>query len=153
LVCGIPLIRAARGSGIETPVIEMPTMGPFPRIPRDDVYVQPVIGSRRRYDLQRLMGDVLLTGRTIRATTRGERRQKCEELVARVRTNLEPHAAEDEPGLEAVQIWLRALAETNPSDVDRLQELLYGIDALVRVHIWRETDIALEPPEPTVLEL
>lgn len=111
------------------------------------------MGSRRRYDLQRLMHDVLLTGRTIRSATRCERERQREELVARVRRNLEPHAARDEPGLEAVQSWLEALGDTDPSDVDRLQELLYGIDALVRVHIWRETGLELEPPGPTPVAL
>lgn len=128
----------------------MQTLRPFDRIPRDDRYSHPVIGSRRRYELQRLMNDVLVTGRTVRSETRCERERRCEELVAQVRRNLEPHAALDEPGLEAVQVWLRALADTDPGDVDRLQELLYGIDALVRVHIWRETGLVLEPPEPTV---
>lgn len=132
--------------------IEMQTMRPLARIPREAVPHLPAIGSRRRYDLQRLMNDVLLTGRTIRAATRADRGRQCGKLVSDVRRNLEAHAATDEPGLEAVQVWLRALSETDPSDVDRMQELLYGIDALVRVHIWRETGFELEPPAPTLLD-
>jgi len=45
-----------------------------------------------------------------------------------------------------VRTWLDALEQTAPSDVDRMQELLYGIDALVRVHMWREMGGELEPP-------
>jgi hypothetical protein len=109
------------------------------------------MGVRRRYELQRLMDDVLLAGRTVGAETRMARARHCAELVHQVRTHLEPHAVKDGPGLEAVQVWVKALGETDPSDVDRLQELLYGIDALVRVHIWRETGLELEPPAPTSL--
>lgn len=104
------------------------------------------IGTRRRQDLQRLMADVLLAGRTARCATRAERARLCHDLTEQVREHLEPHAALDEPGLTAIRTWLDALAATSPSEVDRMQELLYGIDALVRVHIWRETGLALEPP-------
>lgn len=104
------------------------------------------IGTRRRRALQRLMSDVLLAGRTARCAKRAERARLCHDLAEQVRQDLEPHAELDEPGLAAIRTWLDALAETNPNEVDRMQELLYGIDALVRVHIWRETDIELEPP-------
>jgi hypothetical protein len=96
-----------------------------------------------------LTSDVLCAGRTVRAATRSDRAATCRELAARLRRTLEPHAAADEAGLGAIQLWLSALAATDPGDVDRMQELLYGIDALVRVHIWRETKLPLEPPAPT----
>ena len=92
------------------------------------------------------MKDVLDAGRAIRGATWAERRDWCRLLSARIREQLEPHAFADEPGLVAVRAWLDALERTDPSDVDRIQELLYGIDALVRVHIWRETGTELEPP-------
>jgi len=104
------------------------------------------IGPRRRYALERLMADVLLAGRTARSATRAERARVCRELAQNVRVHLEPHAELDAPGLTAIRAWLEALAAATPGDVDRMQELLYGIDALVRVHIWRETGLALEPP-------
>ena len=111
---------------------------------------QPVpavaIGTQRRYELQRLMADVLLAGRTVGCATRDERARLSCDLPERVREHLEPHAELDEPGLAAIGAWLDTLAATSPSDVDRIQALLYGIDALVRVHIWRETGLALEPP-------
>lgn len=110
------------------------------------------LGARRRYELQRLMADVLLAGRTARCATRAERARLCHDLAERVREHLEPHAELDEPGLTAIRAWLDALAATGPNEVDRMQELLYGIDALVRVHIWRETGLALEPP-PSLGEL
>ena len=104
------------------------------------------IGARRRQALERLMADVLVAGRTAGCATRAERARLCHDLAEQVREHLEPHAELDEPGLTAVCAWLDALAETSPNEVDRLQELLYGIDALVRVHIWRETGITLVPP-------
>jgi hypothetical protein len=104
------------------------------------------IGSRRAYELRLLMSDLLRAGRTAHATTRLERRELCARLVDQVRARLEHHAKFDQPGLEAIQTWLEALASTEPDDIDRMQELLYGIDALVRVHIWRETGLELEPP-------
>jgi hypothetical protein len=109
------------------------------------------IDTRRRYELQRLMDDVLRAGRTVRSETRLERTGRCRELVGSVQGQLEPHGVNDEPGLKAVQVWLQALRETDPGDVDRLQELLYGLDALVRTHIWRETGFPLEPPPATAL--
>ena len=104
------------------------------------------LGTRRQYELQLLMKDVLDAGRTIRAATWSERRRWCSRLSTRVREQLEPHAVADEPGLVAVRAWLSALERTDPGDIDRIQVLLYGIDALVRVHIWREIGGELEPP-------
>lgn len=121
-------------------------------IPKPHDKPEAAIGPRRRHELERLMADALLAGRTARSVTRAERARVCHDLTERVREHLEPHADLDEPGLTAVRAWLDALAVTNPSEVDRLQELLYGIDALLRVHVWRETGMALEPP-PSLAEV
>jgi hypothetical protein len=59
---------------------------------------------------------------------------------------LETHADADAQGLEGLGIWNEALEHADVSDADVLQELLYGLDALVRVHLWRETGLPLEPP-------
>jgi hypothetical protein len=124
---------------------------PVPRIPQRPRATQTGIGERRRYELERLTSDVLRAGRTIRSATRLDRATTCRELTARLRRTLEQHAAADDAGLRAIQLWLSALAATDPGDVDRMQELLYGIDALVRVHIWRETGLPLEPPPATAV--
>jgi hypothetical protein len=112
---------------------------------------QLAIGPRRQRALQRLMADVLLAGRTARCATRAERARLCHELAEQVREHLEPHAEIDELGLTAIRTWLDALTTTSPDEIHRIQELLYGIDALVRVHIWRETGLTLEPP-PSLAE-
>jgi hypothetical protein len=52
----------------------------------------------------------------------------------------------------AIQARIRRLAETELSDTDRLQELLYGLHALISVHFEKEEQIQLpaldaQPPE------
>jgi hypothetical protein len=103
---------------------------------------------RRIYELDRLIDELQRTARTARSATRTERRAACTAIVARLRAELEPHARIDEAGLNAIGVWLEALDGADPGDADLVQELLYGIDALVRVHVWRETGRPLEPPQP-----
>ncbi|HKI93505.1 MAG TPA: hypothetical protein VJ986_14480 [Gaiellaceae bacterium] len=104
------------------------------------------IDASRRSELARLVDDLRRAGRTIHAETLAARRETRDLLVAGVREGLEPHARLDEPGLEALDVWVEALQHADVNDVDLLQELLYGIDALVRVHVWRETGLPLAPP-------
>jgi len=104
------------------------------------------IDASRRFDLERLVDEFRRAGRTIRAETLAARRETRDRLVTGVREALEPHARLDESGLEALDVWVEALEHGDVSDVDLLQELLYGIDALVRVHVWRETGLPLAPP-------
>lgn len=103
---------------------------------------------RRVYELDRLMDDLQRTARTARAATRAERAADCAAIVGRLRADLEPRADVDLAGLEAIGVWLDALERVDPGDADLVQELLYGVDALVRVHVWRETGRALAPPQP-----
>jgi hypothetical protein len=89
--------------------------------------------------------------RTIRAQTLADRLATCDALGATVRSHLELEPSLDEPGLEAIAVWTAALEHADVSDVDLLQELLYGLDALVRVHLWRETGPPLEAPVARLL--
>lgn len=102
----------------------------------------------RVYELDRLMEDLERTARTARAATRAERAAARTSVVERLRRELEPRAHADREGLEAITVWLDALEHADPADADLVQELLYGVDALVRVHVWRETGRRLEPPRP-----
>jgi hemerythrin-like domain-containing protein len=43
----------------------------------------------------------------------------------------------------AIRDWLRRLREADPEDVPALQELLYGLAALIRVHVWKERELYL----------
>ena len=107
-----------------------------------------VIDITRRLELTDLVRDLRIAARTIRAETMLERRETCVALVGELRERLEPHAELDPQGLEALDVWAEHLVSADPSDSDLLQELLYGCDALVRVHLWRETGMPLEPPVP-----
>jgi hypothetical protein len=106
------------------------------------------IDATRLLELDRLIEDLRRAARTIRAQTLAERRDTQAALVAAVREGLEVHAQLDEQGLEALGAWTDVLERADVADLDRLQELLYGLDALVRVHLWRETGLPLRPPEP-----
>ena len=107
-----------------------------------------VIASRYHTDLERLAHAFGRAARTMRAGTLKERDDVRRTLVTALRHDLELKALVDEQGLEALRAWTAALESADVDDVDHLQELLYGIDALVRVHIWRETGLPLTPPGP-----
>jgi len=47
----------------------------------------------------------------------------------------------------AIRRWIDDLAHADPALPDRLQELLYGLDALMRVHIWKEESLYLPAVE------
>lgn len=107
-----------------------------------------VIDITRRLELTELVHELRIAARTIRAQTVLERRETCDWLADSLRHRLEPTADLDAQGLEALGVWIDSLVRADPNDTDLLQELLYGLDALVRVHLWRETGMPLEPPEP-----
>jgi len=106
------------------------------------------IDTSRRIELERLIADLRRAARTFRALTLAERENTRNGLVESIRGDLEPNAQVDIQGLEALRTWTDALEACAVTDVDLLQELLYGIDALVRVHLWRETGLPLTPPSP-----
>ena len=106
------------------------------------------IDTSRRIELERLIADLRRAARTFRALTLVERERTRHTLVETIRGDLEPSAQIDIQGLQALQTWTDALDACEVTDVDLLQELLYGIDALVRVHLWRETGLPLTPPQP-----
>jgi hypothetical protein len=96
-------------------------------------------------ELQSLVTELRRAARTVRAQTRFERdvvrHSLAESLDADFRT-----ANVDPDGLAAIRAWTAALEAVDVGDLDLLQELLYGIDALVRVHLWREAHLPLEAP-------
>ncbi len=100
------------------------------------------------HELELLVRELRISARTIRSLTMEEREATSRRLAATIRERLEAHSRHDDQGLQALGVWTDALERADPLDVDLLQELLYGTDALVRVHLWRETGVALEPPEP-----
>ena len=49
----------------------------------------------------------------------------------------------------AIRAWIAKIAEADEEDVGTLQELLYGLDALIRVHLWKEDELTVHPLSPT----
>jgi iron-sulfur cluster repair protein YtfE (RIC family) len=93
-----------------------------------------------------------------------ERRAIVQRILGFLRDTLMPHAAAEEQVLypewaqlvgssgaaapmvhdhEAIGARIDALGQVDPGDVDRLQELLYGLYALISVHFGKEEDIQL----------
>ena len=93
-----------------------------------------------------------------------EREQARERLLWYLHDEVEPHTKLDEQLLYpavaerlgdaliavsmrydhlAIRHWISKVAEADMSDTDRLQRLLYGLDALIRVHVWKENELFL----------
>ena len=99
-------------------------------------------------ELQSLVTELRRAARTVRAQTRFER-DTVRHSLARLLDEDFRTANVDPEGLAAIRAWTAALEVVDVGDLDLLQELLYGIDALVRVHLWREAHLPLETPSPT----
>jgi iron-sulfur cluster repair protein YtfE (RIC family) len=120
-----------------------------------------------RQDHAKLRDDIehiRLAARELPAVSPEERHAIVEGVLDFLRETLLPHAEEEEQWLYAAvgevlgnpestrpmthdHIAIRAraieLAATEDWDVDRLQELLYGLYALISVHFWKEEQLYL----------
>lgn len=96
-------------------------------------------------ELQSLVTELRRAARTVRAQTRYER-DTVRHSLAKLLDEDFRSANVDPEGLAAIRAWTAALEAVDVGDLDLLQELLYGIDALVRVHLWREAHLPLETP-------
>ena len=120
-----------------------------------------------RQDHEHLLEDVehiRLAARELPAVSPEERHAIVGRILDFLRGTLLPHAEEEERwlypavgellgNLESTRpmthdhIAIRArvveLAATEDTDVDRLQELLYGLYALISVHFWKEEQLYL----------
>ncbi len=96
----------------------------------------------------------------------GERMVLIADLIAFLHEEVEPHMRVDEEVLYptasgrlgsplataalaydhlAIRGWIAKLAEAEDEDLATLQELLYGLDALIRVHLWKEDELLVRP--------
>ena len=110
--------------------------------------------------------ELRLAARRLPGLTAAERLAVISDLVAFLHDSVEPHTRIDEQVLYhdaaerlgsslvtasmaydhlAIRTWIAKLAEADEEDVDTLQELLYGLDALIRVHIWKEDELLVRP--------
>jgi hypothetical protein len=88
------------------------------------------------------------------------------DLVSFLHESVEPHTRVDEqvlyPEMEArlgsplaaaaiaydhlaIRSWIAKIAAADEEDVETMQELLYGLDALIRVHLWKEDELFVKP--------
>jgi iron-sulfur cluster repair protein YtfE (RIC family) len=91
-----------------------------------------------------------------------ERRAALDEVVSFLRTKVLPHTWIDERVLYpevaarlgdplstasmnydhlAIRDWVERIADADPDEPARLQELLYGLHALIEVHTWKEDQL------------
>ena len=110
--------------------------------------------------------ELRLAARRLPEMTAAERLPLISDLVAFLHDSIEPHTRIDEQVLYhdvaarlgsplitaamaydhlAIRTWITKLAEADVGDVDTLQELLYGLDALIRVHLWKEDELMVRP--------
>ena len=127
----------------------------------------PVVGEdfrRTHEDLRTRTEALRRAARDIPHMARADREAARDAVVDFLRRDVEPHTKIDERVLYpevadrlgaplatasmaydhvAIRQWIADLAAADPCDPDRLQELLYGLDALMRVHIWKEDALYL----------
>lgn len=95
----------------------------------------------------------------------GDRMVLIADLIAFLHEEIEPHMRVDQEALVppggrlgsplattslaydhlAIRAWIAKLAEAEDEDIGTLQELLYGLDALIRVHLWKEDELLVRP--------
>lgn len=124
-----------------------------------------VSGIQREHEgLLDQIEQIRLTARELPGLSPERRAELRDELVEFFRHTLDPHAKEEErelypavgrklghPDATAPMIYdhlaikelAMNLAEADTADTDRLQELLYGLYALIRVHFWKEEELYL----------
>ena len=119
------------------------------------------------HEHRELLGDVehiRLAAREVAGLSPEERDAARARVLEFLRGTLVPHAQEEErelyprvaeilghPDATAPMIYdhlairerIADLADADPADAARLQELLYGLHALIKVHFWKEEELYL----------
>jgi hemerythrin HHE cation binding domain-containing protein len=106
------------------------------------------------------------TARLLPSLDEASRLAVIADLVSFLHEEIEPHTRIDEqvlfPEMQAklgsplaaaaiaydhlaIRAWIAKLAAADEDDVATLQELLYGLDALIRVHLWKEDELFVKP--------
>jgi hypothetical protein len=123
-----------------------------------------VAGFHRQHgEIERTCADLVETARRLRSLEPGARRSEHRRLLDAL-APLEGHMLLDERQLyhavarrlgdplatatmsydhRAIRAWLGRLAGADPDDVQELEELLYGLAALIRVHVRKERELYL----------
>lgn len=121
----------------------------------------------KRHDEFRAWTDTLrMAARQLPALDPSARLAVIADLVSFLHESVEPHTRVDEqvlyPEIEArlgsplaaaaiaydhlaIRSWIAKIAAADEEDVETMQELLYGLDALIRVHLWKEDELFVKP--------
>jgi hypothetical protein len=116
------------------------------------------------------VGELRDLARRLPELTERQRSKERSRIVRYLRERVDPHTELDErllyPAVAvrlgdalfavsmtydhlAIRHWISKLAAADVTDTARLQQLLYGLDALIRTHMWKENELflaALESP-------
>jgi len=106
------------------------------------------------------MTDLRVAAETVPALSTYERSEERRRILALLREHMESHSADPsrDPSVAeklrdelatasmsydrlAIRHWIELIAAADVSDTARLQALLYGLDALMRVHVWKENEL------------
>ena len=122
--------------------------------------------SRAHEEIAKQTAELRLAARMMPMLSRADRERVRGDVLRMLRDDIEPHTKLDEALLYpaaaerlgdplvaasmnydhlAIREWIRDLAETDLDDIAHLQSLLYGLDAMIRVHVWKEDALFLEP--------
>lgn len=120
------------------------------------------------HELREHAADLRLAAERFPALTTSEREETRGCILSFLRERVEPHTKLDEQLLYpevarrlgdplvaasmnydhlAIRRWIALIATADVSETAHLQQLLYGLDALIRVHIWKENELFLAPLE------
>ena len=99
----------------------------------------PALSPSERADMRAQVLDYLRT--VVEPHTKIDERVLYPEVVARLGDPLAtaPMASDH----LAIRWWIDRIADASLDQPERLQELLYGLDALIRVHLWKENELYL----------
>ena len=124
------------------------------------LYAEPI--THQHEALMGRLDEMVTVARELPHLTPSERSDRRDQVVAFIEDVLLPHAKTEERGLYeqvsrvlghpeatapmvydhiAVREWTARLRETEPGDVDRMQELRYGLHALVVEHFRKEEEL------------
>jgi hemerythrin-like domain-containing protein len=117
---------------------------------------------REHRQLRELADDLCEAARALPMLDHQGRRDVQRHLASVLRERVSPHTWLDERVLypevtarlgdalvtvsmnydhQAIRSWIEDFAEADPRNLGRLQELLYGLHALITVHTWKEDEL------------
>jgi Hemerythrin HHE cation binding domain len=122
-------------------------------------------GFRGAHDeLREQTAELRLAATSFPALTPEQREETRDRILRYLRERVEPHTKLDELVLYpevaerlgdplvaasmnydhlAIRHWIELIAGADLTDAAEVQQLLYGLDALIRVHLWKENELFL----------